>query len=184
MPSPRADYRCDVCEERWELPLTAKTCPDEDCPGLLHRIWDAAGSPRIAAAQFRRVTNLLDHGQHAQRPTISHEMRRDMALAERDRRPGFVPVGPQPGQMLAPHFAQISRGFAVELSAATARPVSDTGGRPREVDATGSGFAESILAAAKARGPIRPAGDTMVDKASAARGAAMRAAYARRVEGK
>ena len=184
MPSPRADYRCDVCDERWELPVgyDSKGCPDEECAGLLHRVWDAAGSPRIGAQTFRQATRLLDHGTHARKPDISPELRR--AMAETGH-PGFMPQGPTPGQMLAPHFASISKTSIGEIANATARPVSMVGGKPRDVDMSGGGqgFAEPILAAAKARGRIVPNGG-MVDRTSEARGQAMRAAFQRRVEGK
>lgn len=185
MPSPRCDWRCDVCEERWELPLTAKSCPDGDCPGLLHRIWDSEGSPRIGKAQFFRVNKMLDHGQHARKPDVTPELRRQMAAV--NGQPAFV-QNQAPANDFAPHFSPMTRGFASTLGAATGRGVSETGGgKPRPVDFGGSGFAEPVIAAAQATQRLRPGAQTLVDRASEAQGAAMRAASAKaakRPEGK
>ncbi len=161
MPSPRADFRCDVCNERWELPISAKSCPDPECPGLLTRIWDATGSPKPMRAQFFRVAKLTDHGQHARKPDVSPDYRRAMAANE------GVPAFVQQRNVLqdfAPHFSPMSKAVASQLGAAVGRSIS-TDGAAKGRDPSGQGEVEGPLAITP---KVRPAAGSMGDKSSLA----------------
>lgn len=56
MPGPRADFICDECKERWELPVRAVECPE--CGGPIVRQWDTP--PMVSNPIYKTINAQIE----------------------------------------------------------------------------------------------------------------------------